>query len=638
MIEIMNNADPRGFFDNLNHEYLAVHRRKEDLFWATYMGTSGDHDGFAAAETAWKAFISDPARLAAVRGQMAEVERMRAAARPRPASTAREREELDELAAGLRGWEALFANNVVEGAEGRRWMERLVAMESELFRKRQALVLRHRGERGEEEASLGVLLVNIGANPDEACRQSSFDALRGLERWVLANGFLEVVKARNAFARAQGSSDYFDYKVRKSEAMTPEELFTILDDFEARTRDANARGFAALERAHGPRALLPWNYRFHMSGDVVREMDPYFAYADGLARWALSFRRMGVSFRGAEMQLDLLERKGKYQNGFCHGPVPAFRDRGAWVPAKINFTSAGKPDQVGSGYRALETLFHEGGHAAHFANIQGNAPCFSQEFPPTSMAYAETQSMFFESVLEDADWLMRYARDAAGEPMPLGLIRKRIEIAQPFRAFNERSILVVPCFERALYALPEAELTAERVLQLARETERRIFGTESHRPLLAIPHLLNQESAASYHGYLLANMAVYQTRAWFLETQGYIADNPRVGPLLDSHYWAPGNSMTHDETLRSLTGESFSAKYLAAECNRSPEEAWAEAERAMSAAARRGEPQGALPRLDAFIRVVDGDSVIADNSLSDDAMCATFSAAIGARWPRGTGT
>ena len=67
---------------------------------------------------------------------------------------------------------------------------------------------------------------------------------------------------------------------------------------------------------------------------------------------------------------------------------------GRWVPAAINFTSEAKPDQVGSGIRAINTLFHEGGHAAHFANVVQNSPCFSQEYPPTSMAYAETQSMF----------------------------------------------------------------------------------------------------------------------------------------------------------------------------------------------------------------------------------------------------
>ena len=51
------------FFNELNHSYNDVHRTKENLFWATYMATSDDHDGFARAEKAYKDFISDRAKL-----------------------------------------------------------------------------------------------------------------------------------------------------------------------------------------------------------------------------------------------------------------------------------------------------------------------------------------------------------------------------------------------------------------------------------------------------------------------------------------------------------------------------------------------------------------------------------------------
>ena len=58
-------------------------------------------------------------------------------------------------------------------------------------------------------------------------------------------------------------------------------------------------------------------------------------------------------------------------------------------------------------------------------------------------------------------------------------------------AFN--AVRTTPAAARtaALYAMADAELTAGRVLALARDTERRILGVESHRPLFAIPHLLN---------------------------------------------------------------------------------------------------------------------------------------------------
>lgn len=614
----------RSFFHQLNADYLAVHEAKEDLFWSTYMGMSSDHAGFAKAEQAYKEFISAPERLAAVR---AHLERLKA----EPDSP-----EKKALVYGLEGWLLLFDCNVVEVESARENLRQLIDLESALFAKNREHRMWHLNEEGErEEASLGTLSTNMSTNRSEPARKSSHDAMLELERWVLDNGFLEIVRKRNELGRALGYRNYFDYKVSKNERMTPEALFAVLDDFEERTREASQRALARLVTDHGETATLPYNLRFFASGDVTRELDPYLPFAKGLERWIQSFRRLGITYRGAVMQLDLLERKGKFQNGFCHGPVPSFFDEeGRWVAAHVNFTADAKPDQVGSGARALATLFHEGGHAAHFANVTQSSPCFSQEFPPTSMAYAETQSMFCDSLLRDADWLKRYARDRNGAPVPDALIRRRIETSQPLRAFEERSTLLVPHFEWALYQLSDAELTPEAVLALARATERKILGiSPSPRPLLAIPHLLNQESAASYHGYLLASMAVYQTRAYFLRELGYLTDNPKIGPLLSKHYWSRGNAISHDETLRSLTGEGFSARYLAEACNKSAEEAWTEAQAKIEAASTRDYPAEFPASLDATLRIVNGADVIADNAESEAAMCAQFEAWVAEHYP-----
>jgi len=614
----------RDVFDTLNTDYLNVHKTKEDLFWDTYMAISDDDAGFAQAEENFKNFISNPTRLATVRQALGNLGNTDAD------------ETLRALRQGLTGWLALFECNIIDSDAARHEMADLIKLESELFTKRRDLVLQHINDAGAmEDTTLSGLATNMSTNRSEAARKTSHDAMLGLESWVLANGFLEIVKKRNAFARAQGFANFFDYKVLKNEQMTADQLFTILDDFEVRTRQANTRALQALVDTHGADATKPWNLRYFASGDVTRQLDPYLSFGKGLERWIHSFCRLGIRYRGATLQLDLLERKGKYQNGFCHGPIPPYFDaNNQWVTGQINFTANAKPDQIGSGARAINTLFHEGGHAAHFANVTQNSPCFSQEFAPTSMAYAETQSMFCDSLLGDADWLKRYACNAQGEPIPDALIHARIQTTQPFAAFGERGILVVPYFERALYQMSDEELTSERVLALARDTELRILGVAvGPRPMLGIPHLLNQESAASYHGYLLANMAVYQTRAYFERTFGYLTDNPAIGPALAEHYWARGNGVSHNQTLMDLTGEPFNAKYLADYCNQTVDEAWVTACTQMSSAATRTYPQTAQADLDAHIRIVHGAELIADNSESDEAMCRQFEAWVAERFP-----
>ncbi|MGU5598926.1 M3 family metallopeptidase [Aeromonas caviae] len=597
----------RNYLNQLNADYLQVHRRKEDLFWSTYMGTSDDQAGFTAAEQAYKAFCADPDRLPVLREMHAQAEEA-------------------DLRRGLGGWIAFFECNVIEDPGASALMDELVAAEADLFTRRKGLKLTLLDEQGRQvPGSLPAASTALAASCDEAVRQSALAMFQTLEQWVVDNGYLAIVALRNRFARAMGYRDYFDYKVHKNEQMSPEQLFAILDDFIARTDARLHQSLAELKAAKGEAALLPQNLRYSVSGDVTRQLDPYVPFSRALKDWVESFRRLGIQYRGATLTLDLLTREGKYENGFCHGPVPSFWQDGEWVPAVVNFTSLANPAQVGSGWSGLNTLFHEGGHAAHFANVTGNAPCFSQEFPPTSMAYAETQSMFCDSLLDDADWLKRYARNAAGEPIPDALIQAMIEARQPFRAFNERQIALVAYFERDLYAMDEAERTPAAVLALARKWERKILGVESPRPLLAIPHLLNQESACAYHGYLLALMAVEQTRAYFLRRDGYLTDNPRIGPDLAAHYWGPGNGMTHDETLQSLTGEGFSAVPLAEACNRSAAEAWQQAQACM-AAARQRPPAGEGTPLDAHIRVVHGAELIADNSESEARMLAEFEA------------
>ncbi|WP_317178143.1 M3 family metallopeptidase [Pectobacterium sp. HCp5_1] len=613
------------YFNALNRNYLAVHQAKEELFWQLYMGTGNDDvsERFSAAESAYKRFISQPQRLAELRTHLAALENS-----PR-------NEQQQALSHGLQGWYRFFDCNVIEDPQAQALMDEIITAESALYAKRKSYEMTHLDAKGERvSASLGELLTNQTTNDTEAYRQSSQQALRDLEQWLLQNGFPELISLRNRFARQMGYRNYFDYKVNKTERMTPEQLFAILDPFEDQTREANTRSLKNLADEKGEEALQPWNIRYASAGDVTRQLDPYFPFSASLERWINSFKRLRIGFNGAEMQLDLLVRKGKYENGFMHGPVPPFVQEGKWVPARINFTSLAKPDQIGSGASGINTLFHEGGHAAHFANIRQNAPCFSQEFPPTSMAYAETQSMFCDSLLGDADWLKRYAKNAQGETIPDELIRADISTQQPMRAFSERHILLVPYFEWQLYSWDDEARTPEAMTKLARDTEQRILGISgSPRPTLAIPHLLSMESACSYQGYLLALMAVEQTRSYFLQRDGYLTDNPAIGPDLAQHYWHPGNSVSHDDTLRSLTGEGFNPAYLAQACNLTVDEAWQQAEGMMAKAAARPQPAADFD-LSARIRVVDGSRVLADNEQSDEKMCQDFAAFIEREYPR----
>jgi len=267
---------------------------------------------------------------------------------------------------------------------------------------------------------------------------------------------------------------------------------------------------------------------------------------------------MKISYCDATMTLDLLDRKNKYSNGFCHWPVPAWiKPDGTFVPSKTNFTSLADPTAVGSGLTALNTLMHEAGHAAHFANIKGKSPLFSQERSPTSVAYAENQSMFLDSLVSDSAWRAKYAKDLHGNPIPFSIIEEGIRSTHPFQVFSLRAMLSVSYFEKALYELPEKELTYDTIQALADQIEIQIQGGLSPRPLLSVPHLVSDEASCYYQGYTLAEMSVHQTRDYFKRTDGYIVDNPNVGPTLAKAYWECGNSKPFLDIVKDLTGSEL---------------------------------------------------------------------------------
>jgi hypothetical protein len=585
--------------DDLAQRYVRLHRAKEDLFWVTKMGLAEDLKaaGHAAqqAEQAYNEFLQDPSRLATLR----ELERGAASA---PAEEQRV----------LRGWIAMFGAHVVESPEGRALSSEIVELEGELARQRRAMPLGYVDPRTRQQvpASSVRLSLMLASEPDEALRKAAFEGLASIEGYVLDHGFLEIVKKRNRLARLLGYEDYYDFRVQVVERMSKRRLFTLLDELVERTQKPAEAELARCSAALGPAALQPWNFRYYKGGKRVARLDPYVRLAPALERWMRTFQGLGVRFREATLTLDLIDRKGKYENGFMHGPGVAFFDHGSWRPATINFTANAVVGQLGAGITATQTLFHEGGHAAHFSNILAPAPCFAQEFAPTSVAYAETQSMFMDSLVSDPDWLWRYARDENGAPPSAELLAETLREDQLFPAWDVRALVTVPFAERALYELSDDELRPERVLEVFRAAEQRLQGlSRGVRPVLAVPHLLSGESSAYYHGYVLAELAVHQTRRHFLERDGYLTDNPRIGPELGRDYWAPGNAATFDETLVRLTGSPLGIDALLQRVSRTPEQAVSEGLACLEQAQRRNAAHAALD-LDAQIRVVHGNETV----------------------------
>ncbi len=107
-------------------------------------------------------------------------------------------------------------------------------------------------------------------------------------------------------------------------------------------------------------------------------------------------------------------------------------------------------------------------------------------------------------------------------------------------------------------------------------------------------------------------------------------DNPEIGPLLAKHYWTQGNHLSHNQTIESLTGEGFNAKYLADACNLSAEDAWKMEQQKIADLSSR--KRSDIAPLNAKIKVVSGETVLSDNLVSDDDLFNRFETYIGEKY------
>jgi len=595
----------------LNEKYLKLHIQKEENFWATYMNLSSSVEGeFEKYESLLRDFISDGTILTDIREELAK------------------KNLSDRERTGLEGWKQFFQCNAIEDSEALELQKKLITMEGELGRKRRSYPLGYTDPyNGEfQEAGMGKLLLLLGNNSDEAIREAVWNGLRDLEMFVLENGYIELVKERNRLGKKLGYEDYYDYKTSINEGISKEKLFSILDELKDNTSDACFNSFKDLEKVNGSGSVGPWNIRYLSSGDVSKKLDPYFSFDNALLRWGKSFASMGIDYRNARIQIDLVARKGKSENGFMHAPFPPFNDEGKFLPAKLNFTANAVPGQPGGGLRAIKTLLHEGGHAAHFSNIDMPSPCFSQEFAPTSGGFAEIQSMLMDSLLKDGDWIWRYAEDMAGNKIPQELIEEHIQTEYRYMSFSLRYLTVVPYAERKIYELSDEDLTAENILREVRSVENEFFGFDCPRPTLAVPHLLSGESSASYHAYVLAIMGVYQTKEYFLKKYGRIVDNKEIGREMRDKYWQPGNSRSFIKFIKDMTGENFSASATVNLVNRKLEDHVRQARASIDLIKDIPESSGPV-NLNCSIKMVHGDQLICTSEDGFEEMCEKY-----ARW------
>jgi hypothetical protein len=469
-----------------------------------------------------------------------------------------------------------------------------------------------------KKSSRAQMSTAMSVEPDEQLRKAYFQGLESTAATAVKE-YIELVTLRNQYAKALGYDDFYAYKSEHEDNMTKSELFGIFDTLYDQTNYA----FDDIRELEKTKKGLrkPWNFGYMMAGDFTQREDQYFQLENALEYWGRAFSNMGINMDGGKIQLDLVSRTGKYNNGFCHWPDVVKYEDGKKIPGSANFTCNAVIGQVGSGSIAMNTLFHEGGHAAHFLNSQQTEVCMNTEFLPMTSAWAETHSMILDSVFSSIEWKTRYAKNADGEFYPFELFKEKVNKLQPLMPMRMMSISAVMSFERDIYETKD--LTEKKVLSLAKKNFKKYFDRSVDSLwLLAVPHIYSFDSSCSYHGYGLAELALTQWKEYFYKKYGHIIDNKKIGKEM-KQVWKLGASKTFPEFVKLATGKNLSPKAFIKKVTQTPQQIIKTAKKRIKYLETIKKPKGAID-LKSDITMVHGTKKICNNKNSFEDMTEKY--------------
>lgn len=411
---------------------------------------------------------------------------------------------------------------------------------------------------GEKEpVSRAIYAKTLRSTKDRKAREAlyrQFNPARQQE-W-LKWGFRDLIKARNAEAKAAGYPDYYAYRFFRNQ-LDLANYRAMVKDLKTKLAPKARRVIAAWGRQAGISKVEAWDFAFlreqSASGDVneLLESLPETAALDVAKKF---YSALGYSIDDYHFLMDLYPRAGKNTHAFAMGIVfPHVDDNLKVLPEPkpdIRFLANMKKPVK---WDDISTVIHELGHAVHSAEVRQPVGLFR------GIGSVETEAiaMTVERMADSAEFLKSVVSEIPGVPPAKiqAIVKKHAHVANVEQAMMLLRQAFFSDFEYEMYRQPDADFAA-----LWAKMYKEWWGITVDPKLVDwdVEHFL---MAPIYvQSYAIGILMVEQIHDSMVKQFHTSYDSKELGDKLRKTYFAPGMEYDYLDLTKAFTGQPLTAK------------------------------------------------------------------------------
>lgn len=395
-----------------------------------------------------------------------------------------------------------------------------------------ALEINYRPQLNGDETTTVELYKIYRSDSNPSVRESAYRAYVSVGE-LKADGILKLVKLRNQKASQEGYNNYFTYAFDKMniDINWYEEFLKKLDKISEKRYEEILN---SLKSRLNKTNIEIWDLGY-ASSNVDLAVDNYFPVDSQLVYIKRTLDKIGFNIEKYPIYFDLDTKQGKSQYAYAF-PIK--------IPIDIRVLA-----NQSNGFNSCKVLFHEIGHALHFASIKQKNSLFRNMIDGT---WLEGIAQTFAAMMLDPVWLSKYAH------LPDLLIEQFESTKEEQDIIYLRSNLLRLNFEYEIYKNPNQDINKlywdlfEKYMKLPRHDDLYPWASEIYYATHPV-YLQN---------YLLADIIAAQNISYIKENFGSFIDNEMTRSFLIQNYLRFGARYSWQNLLKRGTDQNLQPDYF----------------------------------------------------------------------------